>query len=197
MSLTVICIPPFGGRVTLRNAFDKLEGFEFEHIASLEKLPDNLRRFSALVLYFHHKKISDQALAKLDAFVFNGGGILGIHSATASFKEQMHYFEILGGRFVGHGKVETFNVTRVKDEIFSEIVSFTVKDELYFHAFQPGINVHFTAKHEGKDIPVVWTYQFGLGRVCYAVPGHLTESMKNKNYQKLLQCGMIWVSENE
>ena len=41
--------------------------------------------------------------------------------------------------------------------------------------FKPGIDVDFTAKQKGRDIPVVWTYHFGKGKVCYAVPGHTTD----------------------
>mgnify|MGYP002639799539 CR=1 FL=1 len=186
--------PPFWGRVELRSTFAKLDGFEFELIASLEELPNKLGRFSALVLYFHHKKISTKALVKLDGFVSRGGGILGIHSATASFKEESHYFEILGGRFIGHGPVTHFDVKPASDsEIFAGIPAFTIKDELYLHEVQPGIETHFTVTHDGQEIPAVWTYQYGEGRICYAVGGHRTETMKNKNYQKVLQRGLSWV----
>jgi uncharacterized protein len=169
------------------------EKFSFKHVSSLEKLPSNLETFSALVLHFHHKTISDRALKKLDMFVKNGGGILAIHAATASFKETLPYFEILGGRFIGHGPVEGFDVTKVRDDIFGGIDNFIVKDELYIHESQPDIEVHFTAKHAGKDIPVVWTYQYGKGKVCYAVPGHTTKTMQNKTYQQVLKRGLEWV----
>ena len=43
------------------------------------------------------------------------------------------YFKILGGRFIGHGKVENFEVTKVRDDIFSGIDNFYLKDELYIH----------------------------------------------------------------
>jgi len=39
----------------------------------------------------------------------------------------------------------------------------------------------------------VWTYYYGQGRVCYAVPGHRTETMRDKTYQKILQRGLAWV----
>ena len=187
--------PPFWGRVALRSALDELAGFEFELVAALDELPNNLASFSALVLYFHHKKISTEALAKLDEFVSKGGGVLGIHSATASFKEEERYFEILGGRFVGHGKVESFKVKRLKEDVFAGIDDFVVRDELYLHELQTGIDVHFTAQHDGKDVPAVWTYQYGKGRVCYAVPGHTTSTMKNTTYQQVLKRGLEWVSK--
>jgi type 1 glutamine amidotransferase len=170
------------------------EGYEFQHIRSMEALPGNLVDFSAMVIYIHHKTISDQALAALDDFVSKGGGILGVHTATAAFKEQRHYFEILGGRFIGHGPVEAFEVKPVADsEIFAGIPAFTVADELYVHELQPGITAHFTATHAGQEVPIVWTYHYGQGRVCYAVPGHRTETMHNETYQKVLQLGLAWV----
>jgi len=184
--------PMFLGRMALHKALKQLKDFSFVHVSSLEKAPSDLSPSSALVLHYHHKRISNAALGKLDQYVKNGGGILAIHAATASFKETLPYFEILGGRFIGHGPVEEFEVRRVSDEIFGGIDSFVVKDELYIHELQPGIEVHFTAQLEGKEVPVVWTYRYGKGKVCYAVPGHTTGSMRNKTYQQILQRGLMW-----
>lgn len=186
--------PPFLARKTLHKTLATLDGFEFQHIRSMEKLPDNLRDFAAMVIYVHHKKISEEALAALDAFVSNGGGILGVHSATAAFQEQLHYFEILGGRFIGHGPIEAFEVKPVSEsEIFIDIPAFTVKGELYIHELQPGILAHFTATHEGQEVPIVWTYYYDQGRVCYAAPGHRTETLHDETFQKVLQRGLAWV----
>ena len=187
--------PPLLGRLRLHKMFSQMDGFSFAHISSLEKLPSNLSSFSALVLHYHHKTISPSALEQLDTFVKNGGGILAIHAATASFKQTLPYFKILGGRFIGHGKVESFKVEKVKDGIFDGIDDFEVRDELYLHELEPGIEVHFMAKHEGKDIPVVWTYHYGKGKVCYAVPGHTTGTMYNETYQQVLRRGLTWVCE--
>jgi len=185
--------PPFLARKVLHKTLAELDGFEFQHVSSMENLPGNFNEFSALVIYVHHKQISVRVLALLDEFVSSGGGILGVHSATASFQEQLHYFEILGGRFIGHGPVALFEVKPVLDSIiFEGMPAFTVKDELYLHELQPGITPHFTATHEGREVPIVWTYRYGQGRVCYAVPGHRTETIRNKVYQGVLQRGLMW-----
>lgn len=186
--------PPYLGRMALEKSLAELGEFEFQHVRSMEKLPANLKDFSALVIYIHHKRISESALTDLDTFVSGGGGILAIHSATASFKETNRFFEILGGRFIGHGAVEEIKIKRVKDEIF-DVGDFVIKDELYIHELQPGIDVHFTAKHEGKDIPVVWTYRYSKGKVCYAMPGHTTASMKHPSVKGILRRGLKWVTE--
>jgi type 1 glutamine amidotransferase len=189
--------PTLLGRIALHRALQQLKDFSFTHVSSLEELPSDLGVFSAFVLHYHHKTISNIALGKLDQYVKNGGGILAIHAATASFKESLPYFEILGGRFTGHGAVEEFEARRVSDEIFDGIDSFVVNDELYIHELQPGIQVHFTTPLDGKEVPVLWTYRYGEGKVCYAVPGHRTESMRNKTYQQILQRGLMWVSQVE
>ena len=186
--------PPLIARKVLHKTLAELDGYEFQHVRSMEKLPGALKVFSALVIYIHHKNISEKALVALDEFVSNGGGILGVHSATAAFQKQLHYFEILGGRFIGHGPIEPFEVKPVAEsEIFDDIPVFIVKDELYIHELQPGITPQFTATHEGQETPMVWTYHYGQGRVCYAVPGHRTETMHNATYQNILQRGLIWV----
>lgn len=186
--------PPLFGRLRLHEMFSQMDGFSFSHISSLEKLPADLTSFSAFVLHFHHKTISSSTLERLDTFVKNGGGILAIHAATASFKQTMPYFKILGGRFIGHGKVERFKVEKLESEMFDGIGSFEVRDELYIHELEPGIEVHFTAKHEAKDVPVVWTYRYGNGKICYAVPGHNTGTMYNETYQQILRRGLEWAS---
>ena len=187
--------PPYTARMELNKTLGKLEDFSFDHIRSMERLPMDLEHYSALVLYFHHKEISASALEALKRFVTNGGGVLAIHSATASFKQTKEYFEILGGRFTGHGAVETIQVKGKRSEIFGHIGNLVIKDELYLHELEPGIVVHFTAKHAGQDVPVVWTYCYGKGKVCYAVPGHTTKTMRSPAYQEILLRGLRWVSE--
>jgi len=186
--------PPLLARNVLHQTLAELDVFEFQHVHSMEKLPGNLNDFSAIVIYLHHKKISERALTSIDDFVSNGGGILGVHSATAAFQKHSHYFEIMGGRFISHGPIEPFEVKPIPDsEIFDGMPAFTVKDELYIHELQPGITPHFTTKHKGKEVPMVWTYHYGQGRVFYAVPGHRTETMRNETYQRVLQHGLEWV----
>lgn len=186
--------PPYRARKLLRDTLAELVGFEVRHIRSMEKLPYDLEDCAAVVIYLHHQKISDKALAAFDEFISSGGGLLGVHTATAAFKERIRYFEILGGRFIGHGPVAPFEVTPIPgSKVFAGIPAFTVKDELYIHDLQPGITPHFTAAHAGQEVPIVWTYSYKAGRVCYAVPGHRTETMRNKIYQKVLQRGLKWV----
>ena len=188
--------PPLMGRFWLRYALTGMQGYNFARVKSMEELLEtDLSGFHALVLYFHHHKISEPALDAFDDFVSNGGGVLAIHSATASFKDADRFTDILGGKFSGHGPVETFAVSPVvpASRIFERIPEFSVTDELYLHDLQPDIETHFTALHEGQPVPVVWTRAHGQGRVCFACPGHRAASMRVPAFQQVLIRGLNWV----
>jgi len=185
--------PPYTGRMALHRALGQLDRFGFRHVPSLERLPEGLDKYSALVLYYHHKTISDAALTRLEDYVAAGGGVLAVHSATASFKDSLRYADIMGGRFSGHGPVESFEVRSKRYDIFRGIEPFTLRDELYLHELQPGIDVHFMAMHGNGETPVVWTNLYKKGRVCYVEPGHITGSLKHPAVQEILRCGLKWV----
>lgn len=186
--------PPLAGRWALNRALRALPGFCFEQVRSLENLPADVERFSALVLYFHHKTFSPMALTRLDAYIRQGGGILALHSATASFKDCLPYSEILGGRFIGHGKVKPFEMVNRSGGIFNDLPNFTVTDELYLHDLSADIRVHFTVSRAGQNVPVVWTRHYGRGKICYAGPGHTPGSMNHPVYQDLLRRGLTWAA---
>jgi len=176
-----------------------MPGYVFQRIASLQVLPQlDTFSFQAIVLYFHHKTISSSALACLDEFVRRGGGVLAIHSATASFKQEPRYFEILGGRFRVHGAIQMFEVspTQSAEDVFGSVAPFQIRDELYLHEFVPEITVHFETMHDGEPVPVVWTRRYGAGRVCYAMPGHTAESMKHPAVHHILKRGLAWVCQS-
>lgn len=190
--------PPWLGRRRLVRALAQLPEFTFAHASSLEALPRlNMSRFKALVLNIHQEQISPEALEAFDQFVGQGGGLLAVHAATASFKDNSHYFDILGGRFTGHGPVEKMRIEacQTPEGIFDGIPAFSVTDELYLHELHPGVQVEFLATGVNEQAPAVWTYRYDQGRVCYACPGHRAESMAVPAYQALLQRGLRWVCE--
>ena len=190
--------PSWRARGRLQRSLQTMSGYAFQQVASVQVLPQlDIFSFKALVLYFHHKTISPSALSCLDEFVRRGGGVLAIHSATASFKQEPHYFKILGGRFQMHGTVQTFTVYQAQtSDVFGALVPFQIKDELYIHELEPDIAIHFEAMHQGKSVPVVWTRHYGAGRVCYAMPGHTAESMRHPMVHEILKRGLAWACQD-
>jgi len=188
--------PPWMGRFWLRYLLAGMQDFRFARVRSMNELPTvDLTIFHSLVLYFHHKKISQAALEAFDQFVSGGGGVLAIHSVTASFLGSERFGEILGGVACGHARVGELRVMPVNqdDPIFGRIAAFSLTDELYLH--DPGLDIetHFTALHAGQPAPVVWTRAHGAGRVCYAGLGHRAASLRVPEYQQVLMRALTWV----
>lgn len=187
--------PPLQARRHLHSLFTEKSGCDVRRIRSLEKLPEGLDSFDSLVFYFHHKDIADEPLQMLNDYVSGGGGLLAVHSATASFKGKPAYAALVGGTFTGHGPVTGLRCRPVENSsVFSGLPDFTVRDELYLHRFEPDIQTHYTCVHEGEPVPVVWTREHGQGRVCVAVPGHTVSAMQSPVYRDVLLRGLEWVS---
>ena len=170
-------------------------GYHFRRVASLEALPGlKAETFRGLVLYIHPEIISPAALESLEGFVRQGGGLLAVHSASASFKQEERYLDILGGRFREHGPIERFLVEPVAglDEIFDSIPAFSVTDELYRHDYDADNRVHFDTAVGKEREPVVWTRRYGQGRVCYCALGHTVSSVRHPQVQRILQRGLGW-----
>jgi type 1 glutamine amidotransferase len=192
--------PTIVARFWLRKTLSMLPAYEYKQVRSMEELPMlDLSLFHGLVLFFHHQKITESALNAFEEFVLAGGGVLAIHSATASFKDSARFTNILGGKFSDHGPVEGFDIhpTQTATNIFDEIPVFRVIDELYLHDNQSDIEIHFIASHEKRSVPIVWTRNHGNGRICFASPGHRATSLRVPAYQQILRRGLIWVCKDE
>ena len=191
--------PAWLARRRLKRTLQTMPGYVFQQVASLKVLPQlDMFSFKAIVLYLHQQAISASALDCLAEFVRRGGGVLAIHSATASFKQEPRYFEILGGRFRTHGAIQTFTVhqTQNPDDVFGQVGSFQIKDELYIHELAHEMTVHFEAMHEAQPVPVVWTRRYGAGRVCYAMPGHTASTMQHPMVHHILKRGLAWACQS-
>jgi len=187
--------PSLLGRFWLRRGLAAMAGYRFQRVASLEALPGlKAESFHGLVLYIHHETISPAALESLEGFVRQGGGLLAVHSASASFKQEERYLDILGGSFREHGPIKRFPVKPIagQDEIFDSIPAFSVTDELYRHDYDLDNQVHFVTPVGEEHEPVVWTRRYGQGRVCYCALGHTVSTMRHPQVQRILQRGLGW-----
>ena len=187
--------PSLPCRFWLRRALTALPGYRFAHASSLEALPRlSLDSFAALVLYVHQDTLSAAALDSLDAYLERGGGLLALHSASASYKEEPRFYEILGGQFVRHGPVEEFAVqlSTPEDEVFGKIPDFSVRDELYRHEYDPENRIHVHTMVGEEREPVVWTRRWGQGRVCYCSLGDTVGAVRHPQFHQILGRGLAW-----
>jgi len=186
--------PSIMARRNFKNFLRGMDGLECVYSSSIEALRTlSDGAFGAVAVYLHRRAISDEALRALEDFVRGGGGFLAVHSASASFKTHDRWFEVLGGRFIGHGTIEPFTLRRMRDGIFSGTEDFTVHDELYLHECDVSNTVHFVADMAKGPEPQVWTRAYGKGRVCYYAPGHRAATMKHPGTVDVLGRGLRWV----
>jgi len=173
--------------------WDKIDLTTTSNIEALTRLSED--KFDGVLLYFHRKKISERALDVLDSFVTGGGGILALHSASASFKESSRYFDILGGRFTSHGKIEPYTVSRTKeaDPVFGIAEPFTITDELYIHSYDDSVKVQYVTETKGKKEPVVWIKNRIRGRICYVSLGHVSKVLKDDSVRQIITDGLSFI----
>jgi type 1 glutamine amidotransferase len=191
-------------------------------VDALRKL--SLARFSAVLLYFHSSHISDEALAALETYVAGGGGLIALHSAAASFKETPAFSSLLGGRFLHHGPIAPFTVrqtsalgsfagggptteqgARGPEKVdrpylapdFRQMESFTIRDELYIHEYDPDNFVHFVVDTEDGPEPIAWSRLHGKGRVFYLAPGHRVETVRRPAIRNILRKGIHWAIDRD
>jgi len=188
--------PTWLARRNLKAILKGIPEIEMTTTSDINTLADpGLADYDGIITYFHRQDISPDALEGLESFVTEGGGFLGIHAATASFKGCPGYFDILGGKFTGHGSSrEHIEVCQKKTGIFPEMPSFTVRDELYFHQEVQPVEVHFAAEKEGKDLPLVWTRNHGEGRVAYVMFGHRASVLKESSVQEIISTAVLWTA---
>ena len=188
--------PTWCARRNLKKIISGISNVDLTVTSDINILADpGLKAYDGMVTYLHRQEISPEALEGLESFVAEGGGFLGIHAATASFKGYPGYFNILGGKFTGHGSSrEHIEVCQKSTGIFPKIPSFAVRDELYFHQEVQPVDVHFTAEKEGNELPLVWTRNHGKGRVAYVMFGHRASVLKKASVQKIITTALGWTT---
>jgi type 1 glutamine amidotransferase len=125
---------------------------------------------------------------RLLAYVRNGGGFVGTHSAAATFRDWPAFQRLVGAEFLGHpppgpGRVD------VVDRAFTATRSFTIAEE--FYAFRARAKRHVIARiHDGA--PLIWSRRYGRGRVFYDALGHFIATWSDPHQRGLVADGLRW-----
>ena len=150
-------------------------------------------------LQARHNRLVDNLIA----YVEQGGGLVGIHSATDSCYGHKAYGEAMGGYFSGHPWTANMNVTIVVEDgehaimkpVFEGMKDFRIKDEIYQFRPEPysrdklRVLLHLDPARsdaprgklgrEDGDYAVCWVQSVGKGRVFYTSLGHNHEIYSN------------------
>jgi type 1 glutamine amidotransferase len=145
---------------------------------------------------------ADQKNAIL-AFVGNGGGFLGAHSATDTLYEWPEYGQLVGAYFREHPWTQ--QATVVVEDVSHPAASglgdrFTINEEFYTFRENPRPRVQVLLRLDAAsvgaagDYPLAWTRTQGRGRVYYNALGHFAATWQDARFQRQLRGAVNWAA---
>ncbi|MEM9159782.1 MAG: ThuA domain-containing protein [Verrucomicrobiota bacterium] len=157
-------------------------------------------------------ELNDRKRKEFMEYVTNGGGVMGVHAASATAKEAKRWLwweELMGRVFVSHPPKKA-GIMSVQDPEFPATMHLPPKwlwtDEWYtFHTPVPeSLNVVLTVEEEsyrpeekhrmGDPHPIAWHHNPKGGRVFYTAIGHIAESYYDEAFRQHLFGGMLWAT---
>ena len=171
-------------------------GIDLFYTDRLEDLTDSeLDRYQALVLYNNHLNVGEAQLASLMRFVGDGGGLVVIHCASASFQNSEEFIRLVGAAFKSHG-TGTFSAIRTEaaHPAVAGVPVIESWDETYLHTKHNPVNrtVLEVRRENGHDEPWTWVRTYGKGRVFYTAWGHDQRTWGNRGFQQMIGQGIRW-----
>lgn len=198
-----------------------LAGFAARSGGVLEVIPtedlslisaDNLRNFD-VVFFFTSGELGLSSQQKQDflAFVRNGKGFGGVHSATDTLYGWPEYGDLIGAYFDGHPWVQQVSID-IEDPahpamrdmpapylLFDEIYQFREfsRDHVRVLMTLDTRSVDLTAQGVNRtdgDFALAWCRNYGQGRVFYAAPGHADSTWLEPRFQSMLFNALLWLA---
>jgi type 1 glutamine amidotransferase len=171
------------------------------NIAILED-PELNNKYDVIVAYNQSNwtKISERQMEGYLGFVRNGGGWVGIHSATETFSSNPEYVRMAGGSFVRHEPYREMHIWRIEGNhpILEGIQNFDIMDEFYYHDQCSLEDKHVLLVCQSPDDqlvrPIAWTKSYGKGRVFFTALGHSMESCRHPSALTLVTQGIAWAA---
>tara|TARA_B100001989_G_scaffold76159_1_gene52404 strand:+ start:1981 stop:2718 length:738 start_codon:yes stop_codon:yes gene_type:complete len=141
----------------------------------------------------------------MESFIRNGGGFIGIHSATDTEYEWEWYGKLVGAYFMNHPDIQKATIiTEKKHHFLTDHLKdrWSIKDEWYnFKNFNPDINVLLSLKEtsyeggeNGEYHPISWYHEFEGGRSFYTGLGHVGETYKDSRFVKMIEKAILYTS---
>jgi len=182
----------------LVEVLDKTGDFDVTLTVELDDLKaEQIKNFDVVLFYGSGRDFTDPAQEQgLNDFVRGGGGLAGIH-ATDAFKKSDVYWELLGGRFAGHGGGKYTVYIHDKDHpITAGLEDFEIGDETYSHHYHKNACMRSLVRMDrgNERQSMAWIQQAGKGRVFNTGLGHGREAWTNPQFQRLVVRGLYWAA---
>ncbi len=191
-----------GNFAILRPILEKTGDFEITVSEDMDELKaENIKKYNVVLFYGSGLNFKQPEQEKgLLEFVKGGGAWAGIHSATDSFKKSDGYWEMVGGRFKGHGGGKfTVRIMDKDHAITKPLEDFEIEDETYDHHYHKDFKLHSLIRIDrGKEQQSMgWCHEYGKGRVFYTSLGHDRRAWVNPHFQRLVVRGLYWAAGRE
>lgn len=181
----------------LASVLEKTNDFEVTFTENLDDLKERIKQFDIIIQYTTGMQLTKEQEKGLCDFIQNGGGYVGIHSASDSFKNADRYWEMLGGRFAGHGGGKyTVYIYDRDHPITKGMRDFEIQDETYSHNYHRNAQMRsLTRMNRGNERQSMsWVSSYGKGRVFYTGNGHGREAWTNPHFQRLVVRAAYWAA---
>ena len=175
--------------------------------------PGKINAFDAVVFSNTNNETfgTDEQKEVFQAYIQNGGGFVGIHSACGSERTWPWFWANLGGKFVRHPPLQPFDIKIIDHQHPSTSHLGDIwkwEDECYFmNELNPDIHVLIAAdlrtiddpemeKYPGRIFgdyfPLAWCQEYDGGRQWYTALGHKDEHYQDENFIRHLTGGIQW-----
>lgn len=169
-----------------------------EDFAALEA---GFGRYAAVVVFTARDGMTAKQEKVLVRFVRGGGGLLGVHSAAASFLDRPSWAKLLGSRVErGLCRIADLAVT-IADKTHQATLrldDFTLNEEFYeLLDVAPDAHVLAQTRWLGKTYPVMYCREEGAGRVFFTTLGHFERTWRVAEFQRSVLHGLDWACRRE
>jgi uncharacterized protein len=189
-------------------AYEVVSTRDLSHITA-----ENLRNFDALFFFTSGElPLTQSQKDALLAFVREGKGFAGAHSATDTLYGWPEYGELIGARFDGHPWVHNAGI-HIEDphhpataplgtsrfEIVEEFYQFREFSRERVRVLMSLDTATINLQAEGvnrkdNDFALAWCQAYGAGRVFYTALGHFDETWRDTRFQKSLDGALRWIT---
>ena len=189
------------------------EGFAVRISDTLDTLLDTeyLNSLHLLVPHWTMGTITQEQCQGATLAVAAGVGLAGCHGGMCdSFRENVDWQFMTGGQWVAHpgddGTQYTVNIRSTSNPITEGLLDFSVQSEQYYVHVDPAVEVLATTRlpnpavrgfhstNPEVPVPVVWTKNWGHGRVFYSSLGHHADIFDAYEPLELMRRGFRWAA---
>jgi putative heme-binding domain-containing protein len=166
---------------------------------------EQFQRADCLVFYYWNHKWTPERYGQVDGFLARGGGMAVFHSATISDDSPEELARRIGlaaepvhVKYI-HTPFDLKFVAPTNDPITAGFSKLHFIDEPYWPMIGDTnrIKVLAVTEREGRERPLVWTFEKGKGRVFASIPGHYTWTQEDPMFRILALRGIAWTMREE